>query len=67
MRETSNFNRLKETLLEHSVNTTSWSTAKKEWELEYCYLEEDNCICGHDIMNVFLIESILFLMEMNVF
>jgi len=56
MRETSNFNRLKETLLENS-NADTWEKAKKEWELKYCYVSNDHCSCGHEIMNVFLIEN----------
>ena len=56
MRETSNFNRLKETLLENS-NANTWETAKKEWELKYCYISKDNCTCGHEIINVFLIKN----------
>ena len=56
MRETSNFNRLKETLLKNS-KAKSWENAKDEWELKYCYISEDNCTCGHDILNVFLIQN----------
>lgn len=56
MRENSNFNRLKNTLLKNS-KAKSWENAKDEWELKYCYISEDNCTCGHDILNVFLIQN----------
>jgi hypothetical protein len=56
MRETSNFNKLKEALLQNS-NATTWELAKKEWELSSCHVNDDHCSCGHDILNVFLIKN----------
>jgi hypothetical protein len=57
MKETSNFNRLKESVLKHSSKIKNWEDAKSEWFVKECYLDADNCTCGHDILNVFIIEN----------
>lgn len=57
MKETSNFNRLRESVLKHSSKIENWENAKSEWFVKECYINEDNCACGHNITNVFIIQN----------
>lgn len=56
MKETSNFIKLKSEILNYSV-AEEFIEAKQEWNLEYVYKENSNCICGHSIINCCVISN----------
>lgn len=58
MKETSNFTRLQEVVMSNSENSNNWNDAKNEWRVKSCFVKEnENCSCGHDIKNVFIIKN----------
>lgn len=58
MKESSNFTRLQEAVMSNSENSNNWNDAKNEWHVKSCFVKEnENCSCGHDIKNVFIIKN----------
>ena len=58
MKEKSNLTKLQEVVMSHSENTKNWNETKQEWYVHSCFVKDDeNCSCGHDIKNVFIIKN----------
>jgi hypothetical protein len=56
MEEDSNQDKLKDIIIENSESET-WYEAKKEWDLQYIFQEESNCICNHFIVDNCVIKN----------
>jgi hypothetical protein len=58
MKEKSNLTKLQEVVMSHSENTKNWNETKQEWYVYSCFVKKnENCSCGHDIKNVFIIKN----------